>query len=236
MPTSTNRMPVSPSRHASAPHERGHHERARERRERDDGALEPEQQHRAHRGEARAARDAEDVGARERVAQGGLEERTAEPERRARDDRGGHARQAQPQDHELGLRRPLADEGGEHVADPEAGGAEQQRGGRGREGQERGDRDDGRRATVPARPAGRDPHGEGVDRARSGPRASTAGRGGHSDAPFVRRTRAMSTGAPTIAATMPASSSAGATTTRPMTSAASSTIAPSTAASGVIHR
>ena len=160
---------------------------------------------------------------------GGLEERAAEPERRAGDDRGGTrgSRSRKITNSAFGDPWPTRAASTSPILRPAAPSSE--RGGRGRERQERGDATtDVVRRCRRDRPAATRRRGR---RRPAGPRHH-GGRGGHSDAPFVRRTRAMSTGAPTIAATMPASSSAGATTTRPMTSAASSTIAPSTAASG----
>ena len=59
-------------------------EGAREGGERDDRPRDPADEDRGDRGEARAAGDAEQVGARERVAQGRLEQGAAEAERRRR--------------------------------------------------------------------------------------------------------------------------------------------------------
>ena len=131
--------------------------------------------------------------------------------------------------------RALADQGRDHVTQAEPGGAEEQRRGGCGERDER-DRDhDARDPSASPHARRTDPPRDGVDRPAGG-RGGGDGCGAHSDAPLPLRTSAMSTGAPTIAATMPASSSAGATTTRPITSAASSTIAPSTPASGVSQR
>ena len=84
-------------------------------------------------------------------------------------------------------------------------------------------------------------HGEHAEHAQVGPQRQRAGAHGdpaaaHSSASLGRRTSQMNAGAPIAAVTMPTSSSAGRAITRPATSLASSSSAPSTMLYGTIQR
>ena len=140
-------------------------------------------------------------------------------ERDADQDRAEHARQPQVADDELRARVAAARQRADHVARRDRELARSDRDHRQREQSTREDRADARPAAgarAARRPADA-PRAVAVDAALTGA------------AIRLRRTSAMNTGVPSTAIITPAGSSLGRTITRPITSATSSSAAPSTA-------
>ena len=165
------------------------------------------------RGERRAAGDADDVGRDERVARDVLEDGAGDPERGAGQQAGQRARQPQVEHDEV--RRAVA-RAGQRGDDVER---------RDRELAQRDARDERRDvAASSARPA------------RRATRQVEAAAPGHSATSRRRRTSQMKNGAPSERRHDPDAESAGRASTRPSTSLASSSTAPSTMLYGTIQR
>ncbi len=199
---------------------------ARERQAGQRHAAQPQDERAEHGTEARPGRDPEDVGGGERVAQRRLEEGAGQAERGADHDGRLDAGQAQLLDDEDVALVAEAEDAGDRLAGGEAGGADQERDGPGDEHHEDHPGHDER---LPAAPDGAQlgdgADGDGGD--KCGHQAPTT---------FRPRATATSTGAPSSAATTPASSSERGRTSRPSTSADSSMTGPSSAPTAMIQR
>src|SRR5690606_31668496 len=204
-----------------------HGETGDDRDDRHPGATESEHDDGEGRRGARAGADADDVGARARIAQHRLEGDATEAEADAGDHREDRAGKPQAADREVRAGHVLSEDDAQHVRGRIERPAEHQtrREGRDHEGCEHGD-DETASASAPY-PA----RGEVVDAGVDGLEC-----GGHSSRSFCRRTMYTKKGAPMSAVMMPTSISAGRATMRPTTSAAVSSPAPTRAEKGSSHR
>ncbi len=185
------------------------------------------------RADAGAPGDPEDVGAGQRVARHGLEDRARQRQRRADEHRRQRPGQSQVQHDEPVAGPAAAQQDVEDLPDREREVAPADVHRHGQRQQDEAAHHQYQRppAQRPGERAEPQPLARLHDR-----RLRDVHRGAHSFTSFLRRTSAMKKGAPNTAIMMPTSSSAGRATTRPRTSATRSSAAPSRPEQGSSQR